>query len=213
LYKIYTENHRDIQKWKYSPGADFEDVALVDSTFFALRSNGTIVAFRFMKPDSPLVRSFKIPLKDRNEFETLYLDSAKQQLMMVCKNCEADKKTTSVFGFDYKQMKFLDSAVFHVDEKEIEKKLGTKISKFKPSAGNINPKTGELYLISSVNKLLVIADRDGKVIDVFELDPGLFKQPEGLTFTPSGDLLISNESAKVGSATILLFKYNESPQK
>src|SRR5206468_2268952 len=119
---------------------------------------------------------------DRNEFETLYLDSIRQQLMMVCKNCEGDKKTTSVFAFDYKQMRFLDSVAFQIDEKDIEKKLGSKISKFKPSAGNINPKTGELYLISSVSKLLVITDRDGKVVDVFQLDPRVFKQPEGLTF-------------------------------
>jgi uncharacterized protein YjiK len=213
LYKIFTDNRHDIEKWKYSPGADFEDVALVDSTFFALKSNGMIVAFRFAKPDSPLVKNIKLPSKEKNEFETLYLDSVRQQLMMVCKNCALDKKTTSVYAFDYKQMKFLDSPVFRIDEKSIEKKLGDKISKFKPSAGNINPKTGELFLISSVNKLLVITDRDGKVIDVFQLDPRYFKQPEGLTFTPSGDLLISNESAKVGSANIMLFKYNESPRR
>ena len=213
LYKIHTENHHDIEKWKYSTGADYEDVTLADSTFFAMKSNGNIEALRFAKPDSPIVRSFKPPFKGKNEFETLYLDSVRQELLLICKDCQADKKETSVFGFDYKQMKFLDSAIFKIEEKDIEKKLGGRISKFKPSAANINPKTGDLFIIASVNKLLVVADRDGKVKDVFQLDPGLFKQPEGLTFTPQGDLLISNESAKVGSATILLFKYKESPRK
>jgi hypothetical protein len=118
-----------------------------------------------------------------------------------------------VYAFDYRQMKYVDSPVFHIDAKQIEKKLGDKMTKFKPSAGAINPKTGDIFLISSVNKILVIVENDGKVKDVFPIDPKLFKQPEGLTFTPKGDLLISNESAGIGPATILLFKYKESPQQ
>jgi uncharacterized protein YjiK len=214
LYKIYTDKKNKIEKWKYTQGADFEDVAMADSMFFAIKSNGNIVAFSFKSPDSPVVKSFKIEKSDKREFETLYFDSTRQQLLMICKDCEADEKNmTSVFAFDYKQMKYLDSPVFYIDAKHIEKKLGEKIPKFKPSAGAINPRTGELFAISSVNKILVVAENDGKVKDVFQLDPKLFKQPEGLTFTPSGDLLISNESAGIGPATILLFKYKESPQQ
>jgi hypothetical protein len=37
----------------------------------------------------------------------------------------------------------------------------------------------------------------------------LFKQPEGITFTPKGDMIISNEAADRGVAEILLFKYNK----
>jgi len=214
LYKIYTDKNSKVEKWKYATGADFEDITLVDSMFFAIKSNGSITAFTFKRPDSPIVKSFKLPKTDKREFETLYYDSARQELLMICKDCESDEKNlTSVFAFDYKQMKYLDSPVFYIDAKHIEKKLGEKMPKFKPSAGAINPKTGELFMISSVNKILVVADNDGKVKDVFQLDPKLFKQPEGLTFTPGGDLLISNESAGIGPATIVLFKYKESPQQ
>jgi hypothetical protein len=133
---------------------------------------------------------------------------------MVCKDCESDQKNmTSVYSFDYQQMKYLDSPVFLIDASDIEKALGDKIPKFKPSAGAIHPITGDLFLVSSVNKILVVAANDGKVKDVYQLNPKLFKQPEGLTFTPGGDLLISNESADIGPATVLLFKYKESPQQ
>ena len=214
LYKIYLGNKLKVDKWKYSTGADFEDVAMVDSMFFAIKSNGNIVAFRFARPDSPLVKTFHLPEKGKKEFETLYYDSSRQELLMICKDCESDEKNlTSAYAFDYKQMKYLDSPVFVIDAKHIEKKLGDKMPKFKPSAAAINPRTGELFIISSVNKILVVVENTGKVKDVFQLDPILFKQPEGLTFTPEGDLLISNESAGVGPATILLFKYNESPRK
>jgi len=213
LYKIYTDKNHKIEKWKYDQGADFEDIALADSMFFAIKSNGTIVAFRFIKPDSLVVKTFHHPKVGKREFETIFLDSARQELLMICKDCEGDEKNmTGVYAFDYKQMKYLDSPVFNIDASRIEKKLGDKIPKFKPSAGAVNPRTGELFIISSVNKILVVAENDGKVKDVFPLDPKLFKQPEGLTFTPGGDLLISNESAGIGPATILLFKYKEIPQ-
>ena len=214
LYKIHADNKLTVDKWKYSTGADFEDVALVDSMFFAIKSNGTLVAFRFARPDSPLVKTFHLPDKGKKEFETLYYDSTRQKLLMICKDCELDEKNmSSVYAFDYKQMKYLDSPVFVIDAKQIEKRLGDKMDKFKPSAAAIHPKTGELFVVSSVNKILVVVENSGKVKDVFQLDAKLFKQPEGLTFTPEGDLLISNESAGVGPATILFFKYNESAQK
>jgi hypothetical protein len=47
---------------------------------------------------------------------------------------------------------------------------------------------------------------------VYKINPKLYKQPEGLTFTSKGDLIISNESADIGAANILFFKY-KSPTK
>ncbi len=79
--------------------------------------------------------------------------------------------------------------------------------KFKPSAAAIHPVTKELYIISSVSSALAIADRDGKVKSAYSLDNKIFKQPEGLTFTPAGDMIVSNESAGIGSGNILIFKY------
>jgi hypothetical protein len=55
-----------------------------------------------VRPDSPLVNAYH-SRKEGKEFETVYLDSSRQELMMVCKDCESDKKNmTSVYAFDYK---------------------------------------------------------------------------------------------------------------
>jgi hypothetical protein len=96
-----------------------------------------------------------------------------------------------------------------MDVNMIAEKLGLDKMKLKPSAAAIHPLTKELYIISSINKALIIADRDGNVKEAYPIDPVLFKQPEGLTFAPSGDLIISNEVAEVGSPNILIFKYKE----
>jgi DNA-binding beta-propeller fold protein YncE len=88
----------------------------------------------------------------------------------------------------------------------VMKKLGLPKMKLKPSAAAINPVTNELYILASVNNLLVVTDRQGKFKEVYVLDPGIYKQPEGITFTPAGDMIISNESHETGLANILILK-------
>ena len=210
LYKIYLGEKVRVEKWKYTRGADFEDITLLNDTFYSLKSNGNITAFHFIRPDTLSEKTYHMP-GGKKEFESLYFDSSRKQMIMICKDCESDKKNTSgAYAFDLTQMKYVDSPVFIIDAAGIEKKLEGKMPKFKPSGAALHPITGDLYIISSVNKILVIANVDGKVEDVFPLDPKLFKQPEGITFTPTGDLLISNESADIGAPNILVFRYNKS---
>jgi sugar lactone lactonase YvrE len=69
----------------------------------------------------------------------------------------------------------------------------------------IHPIYGDIYIISSVGKLLIILNRHGKVQNVEELDPKLFRQPEGICFSPKGDMFISNEG-QGGKGYIVKFK-------
>ncbi len=107
-------------------------------------------------------------------------------------------------------MQFSDTPFFTINADDIANKMGEDKIKFAPSAAAVHPVTKDVYIISSENKVLVIANHYGKVKDVYELDPGLFKQPEGMAFTPAGDMIISNEAADVGAPNILIFKYNRS---
>lgn len=91
---------------------------------------------------------------------------------------------------------------------EIQALLNDSKAEFKPSAAGINPVNGKLYIVASVGKILVIADRNGKVEEVIPLNPVLYNQPEGMTFAPNGDLYISNEGGE-GIATILKFIYKK----
>jgi uncharacterized protein YjiK len=208
LYKIYIRDKVQIERWKFSDAGDYEDVALVDSTFYVLKSKGNIYSFKVLSKDSVVVDDCKSPYTGNNEFETLYYDSYYQKLVLLCKDCkEDDKKVVTAWAFDPRTKTYSDTPFYTLDAKEILKKLDNKKEeRFKPSAAAVNPITKELYIISSVNKALVIADRNGKLKKVIPLDPKVFKQPEGLTFSAAGDLFISNESADVGPANILIYK-------
>jgi len=210
LYKIFLSGGMPIQKWKFADKADYEDVVLVDSTFYVLQSKGNIISLRFVSPDSINVQEYKSGLEGKNEFETLYLDKEQNRLVFLCKDCEADdKNSVTAWGFDLGSLTFSQSPAYVIDVRKIEDLVQEKKVKFKPSAAAIHPLTGQLFIISSLNKVLVIADRNGNPQKVYRLNPGLYKQPEGLTFSPEGHLIISNESAGTGAANIAVFKYNK----
>lgn len=146
-------------------------------------------------------------IRKKNEFESLYYDDEYKGLVMICKDCEDDNsKFTSAYLFDPLNNKY-NSAVFKIDLEPIARKLGIDKIKFRPSAATVNPITKDVWIISSINQVIVVTDKQGNMKDVYTLNPGIFKQPEGITFTPWGDLLISNEAVdKYGSATLLIFK-------
>jgi hypothetical protein len=210
LYKIFLSDKMPIQRWKYAAGEDFEDLVLYDSTFYVLQSNGVILGIRFTGVvDSVEVTKYDAALPGKNEFEILYLDTVSKRLVMLCKDCEVDDKNRlTSYAFDLQTKKFLQKPAYVIDVRKIEAIMQEKKVKFKPSAAAIHPLTGKLFIVSSINKVVVVANREGVPEKVHRINPKLYKQPEGLAFSPEGHLLISNESADIGAANIFIFKYN-----
>jgi uncharacterized protein YjiK len=208
FFKIYLRNQPLIKSWRFDKKHDFEDLVLHDSTFYVLISNGDVETLKF-EGDSIIrkIDKFENADKNTNEFESLYYDDNFKQLVLLCKNCEDDKKKeVTAWGYMPDSQKYT-TGIFAIDVKPIDKKFGEEKIHLKPSATAIDPITNELYILASVNKLLVITDRNGKVKQIHQLDPSIFNQPEGIAFTPKGDLLISNERGEKSNATILIYKY------
>jgi len=210
LYKIHLNKNFLITEWKFDkPGMDFEEVFLHDNTFYVLQSNGNVVTINFSeKGDTIFNRRSVFPGSDRNknEFESMYYDDLYNGLIVLCKDCENDKKNdVSAWDFDPSNDRYSPSQ-FSLNVKTIAEKLGTEKLKLKPSAAAINPLTKDVWILASANQLLIVTDRKGNTKEVYTLNPVIFKQPEGITFTPWGDLLISNEAVdKYGTADLLIF--------
>ena len=208
LYKIFVRKKIVIKSYRFSAEADYEDVVMLDSTFYTLKSNGDITTVKIISGKPTQTEDFNINLQGKNEFETLYLDQELRKLMLICKDCTGDsKKEISVYSFDPLDLSYSKEPAYVIDAAAIKDELGNKSQKFKPSAAAIHPISKEIYIVSAVAGALVIADKEGSIKGVHKLNPAFFKQPEGLTFTPNGDLLISNESAEIGAGNILIFKY------
>jgi uncharacterized protein YjiK len=211
LYKILLNKPTDIRKWKFSHKRDYEDIVLHDSTFYVLSSNGDLVSLVFRK-DSITTHQYTFPGIGKNEFESLYYDDSLRKFILVCKDCDIDQNNSvSTYLFDPVDSSFAGS--YTIDAKSIVEQANPKSTKYKPSAAAINPATGELYILSSINKLLVVAKRDGTIKQLYHLDPSLFNQPEGITFSPNGNLFISNEAGNLKSATVLFYQFKKPPNE
>ncbi len=206
LFKIGLNSQDNIREWRFDKKHDFEDIVLHDSIFYVLISNGDIETLKFGLGDSILMRKSKFPdaSKKLNEFESMYYDDSLNQLVLMCKNCEDDgHKIVSAWGYTIDSGVYIPS-ILTIDVQPIAARLGMEKMKLKPSAMAINPVTQELYILASVNKLLLVTDRQGRFREIYQLDPTIYKQPEGIAFTPWGDMIISNESHQTGSANILV---------
>lgn len=206
LYKIPINNPMNIQSWAFGKAGDYEDIILKDSIFYILLSNGGIRTLQFQAGADIKTGKYDFILetkKNENEFESMYVDSGR--IVLLCKDCEEDKKVkTSRFSFDVSSGKYQEVEPLHngkvatlIDENKIA---------LKASAAAINPITNEVYVISAVNKTLYIFDAALNPKEFYELNPKIYKQPEGIAFTPEGDLLISNEVYLEGNSNLLVLK-------
>lgn len=199
--------------FKFDKKGDYEDIALYNGVPYMLISDGTIIKINRDSTGKVInaEEAGKLPITGTNDFETLYADTARRALVIVCKNCASDDKSqVSAYAFYPDSIGFVNEPVFRMDAakiKEMATKQGHhKTSKFQPSAASIHPVLKKLFIISSASSQLVIADLNGNPEQVYELGEKLFPQPEGLAFKNDGTMYISNEGV-TSKATILMFRY------
>lgn len=207
LYKIPLKNPKSIRKWTFDKARDFEDLVLIDSTFYVLVSKGDIITLKFQGDSISAEKSdFSDVGKSTMEFESL-LKLNDSTLLMICKECvQDDKETVSSYTYHLSDSGnvYKDYIRFNVNQLNARQNLKGKL---KMSAATIHPITGDIYMISSIQNVLYITDSDGNYKASYELNPIIYKQPEGITFTPEGNMIISNEFAGEGFGELLLFKY------
>lgn len=222
VYSIQDEDGKlfrqqwDVKKqyhMKFGPRGDYEDLAIFNEMVFILKSNGTIYSFPFAeasKSESNLVKETK-KLVPKAEYEGMYADPQTNKLYILCKSCEVDKKkkqlTGYIFDYDAGSDSLIEAGDFKIDLsdiKEFNPKLKTSL---KPAALAKNPKTGEWYVLSSTDKLLLITDANWKVKAAHKLNSSTFNQPEGIAFDQQLNLYISNEGDELTDGNILKFRY------
>ena len=206
LFKVSLNRPDEVKEWRFDKQRDFEDIVFLDSTFYVMVSNGDIDKITFENGKIAVAKvDFPNASKKVNEFESMYYSQDNNKMIMICKQCEDDKKSTlSSYYFSDSAHQFVPYETMQTEP--VFQRIGSKKEKIKPSAAAVNPLTKELYVLCSVNKIIFIENAQGKVKEVIKLDPKIYKQPEGMAFTPDGDLIISNEVYLEGYGTLLLLK-------
>ena len=215
IFVFHLNKDEVVVKEQFGKKGDYEGVEIVRDTCYVLKSNGNIYYFSIGKEGIGDVHKIKTGLSSDNDTEGLGYDPVENKLLIACKDKPGTKKTKiknsrTVYALDLSKKKFDEKPLFTVKAKTynewLEKKgLDKKKHKpFKPSAVAVHPATRQIFLIGSVGKMMVILNHEGTIDDLIPLNPSVFLQPEGICFSPEGDLYISSEG-RDGKGYILKF--------
>jgi len=216
-------------KIKFGDNGDYEGIEIIEDDAWVLKSNGTLYKVTdYLNIPKPKVKKHKTALSVKNDAEGLAYDPVKKNLLIACKEQPFldDRK-----GNDYKaiysinlETKQIDPEPFLLINMDTIKyyrsdntmtRLGAEIQdfldpskgdvRFKPSGIAIHPLTGNIFILGSVGKLMLVLSRKGEILAIIRLSSMLFPQPEGMCFSPDGNLYIANEGAGQ-EGTILKFE-------
>ncbi len=228
IYVFDIKKGKLTKKIDFAKDRDYEGIEIVKKTAYVLRSNGDIYIVKKFGNKKQEVKKYNTFLQTSNNAEGLGYDPVHHRLLIACKGVPGKGKSLkgakTVYGFDLDKKKLKKKPVYVIDVEAVEEFLvrgvvakvyqrvleffqpGKNIT-FQPSGISIHPLSGEIYIISSVGKLMVVLSSEGQIQHIYKLDPTIFKQPEGITFSENGDIYISNEF-KGGKPNLLKFTYN-----
>jgi uncharacterized protein YjiK len=183
---------------------DYEDIAIVDSNYYVMESNGNISVVPVNDPSGSRKVNFK--KKSKIEFESLYYDKTTGKLVLLSKEQRMIQDAIVAYSFDPLSEIFSPEPVYIISLRAVKKLMKDYSAECKPSAASVHPVLNKLFVIASIGKVLMVCSLKGDVEKVYSLNPDIFSQPEGICFSPEGDMFISNEGLQ-GKATIIKFSY------
>ncbi len=197
---------------------DFEGIAVAGSTLFLVTSSGSLLrATEEVGPSrgsdeatGPL-RFTKIDtgLESRCEFEGLAYDRLTDSLLLPCKRPRQASLRNHLVIFAVPLASLRGEGPPRVTIPLGDLQEAGLADGFHPSGIEVSPETGSLVLVSAVEETLLELDRSGRVVSLVGLSRRRHPQPEGITFSATGDLLLADE-ASGGPATVTVYPHRTS---
>ncbi|HUF09533.1 MAG TPA: SdiA-regulated domain-containing protein [Rhodothermales bacterium] len=197
-----------VDEFKFAKDGDFEGIELVDDTMYVLRSDGAIFVITDWRSDDRDAVKIDTPLSRRNDAEGLGYQPDRHRLLVAAKEYPGDglSRIRSIFSFDLRTKTMDPEPVYTISLDTIGVRLGlpgeslrkllwtiVDLEAFKPSALAVHPLTEDIFVISSVLKVIAVVTPSGNLTDLLPVEVDRLRQPEGLAFLPNGDLLVSTE--------------------
>jgi len=210
IYILSNYGDAIIEEIKFAGKGDFEGLTRVEDRYFAVRSDGKIYDIQLREGEDPIVQKYETPLGTKNDVEGVCYRKNDNELLVLCKEeggigSESIKGKKAIYAFNLSNYQLSEKPKFLIDVKAVNERVGNHAkAHFKPSGMAINPFTNDLFIVTSVGKLLIVLGSNGDLKEVVKLSEKKFKQPEGVAFDDHGNLYISNEGRE-GKPNILLF--------
>ncbi|PHI19971.1 hypothetical protein CEQ90_10500 [Lewinellaceae bacterium SD302] len=190
-----------VKEIKFNKDRDYEGIARRDSTIFVLEKDGDVHYFNYRGgKDEYKADKFESIFSYRNDTEGICYDDRSGMLLIVPKGEQLDpveekEHLLGIYQMNPATGQILDQPAYIIDQYQLGEVIYGKRERYlmKPSGVAVHPETGNIYVIASVGKILVVLDRESNILQVELLDKKVFSQPEGITFTADNELLLSSE--------------------
>ena len=215
IYQVSLSSGKVNSSSSFGESGDYEDISILKDTVLLLRSDGKLYAFLLNDLNNDHCEPVNVWKKvvPSGEYEGLFADSLTGSVWLLCKSCKADqgKGATTLYQMKLNGNEWAVVEKIKIDNSQIAFKAGKKKVNFRPSALARHPLTHEVYMLSSVNKMIVVMDKDWNVQHVCLLHPRDFVQPEGIAFDRSGNLYVSHEGSATTNGNIIKLTYQKKP--
>jgi len=205
---IYNTNKGKIeQEISFRANGDYEGIAIVGTTAYVVRSDGTLFEVKQYRNKKPSVTQHDTHLTKSHDVEGLCYDEQNNRLLLAVKGSESHTNDyKGIYAFDLTTKKLGKDPVYKIDLKDkVFKKYKEKGVKsvFNPSGMAIHPITKDIYIVEGTRPKLLVLDAMGTIKNLYSLNKKQFEQPEGISFNNSGEMYISNEAGKQGKGNIV----------
>lgn len=232
IYPINADDGTVSKPIKFWKSGDYEGVEYVGNTVYVIKSTGTLYEVKNLGKEDQDVVKYNTFLTRENDVEGLGYDKEKNCLLIACKGLptgddsyDIAKMKKEIYRFDLVTKTIDKEPAYTISQQMlydflVKYDLGPNTDKmlnyfqpdhsllFSPSALGVHPITKDIYILSSVKKILIVLGQSGEVKHISLLDKRLHRQPEGLAFNEQGILFISNEG-KGGIGKIYRFDYQD----
>ena len=199
LFVISASDGKILQKVKFGKSGDYECLELLGDQLFVMKSNGDLYSWSFPGDGEVSPLKTNTPFTIDNDIEGM---GAWDDKLLIVTKASGDIKGNKVKGkggyfFDPLTGTLQTPEAFSIEKKDIDrfienKKYFNSLNDFDPSAVSIHPISKDIYILSA-DRCIVIMDPKFEIVEVIKLDPKVYKQPEGICFSPQGTLYISSE--------------------
>jgi uncharacterized protein YjiK len=227
IYKFDLSENKILDAYKFEKDGDYEGIEIFENTAYVLKSDGTLIQVMDFENEEIEVQKIETKLTKKNDSEGLGYDPLTNSLLIACKgdpSCNDNnyRFSRAIYAFDLKEMKLSIFPVYLIDLDKVKDIMKyNKVSRFSikilyfiyPSKGDVSfqpsgiavhPLSGNIYILGSVGKSLLVVDPKGALLTINKLDPKIFLQPEGICFSQEGTMYISSEGVD-GNGYILEF--------
>ncbi|MCP9200371.1 SdiA-regulated domain-containing protein [Gramella sp. GC03-9] len=201
-----------VAEYKFGGPGDYEGLTLLNDELWVAESNGKLFRVRDLN-DPEKTQEFQTGFEYKNNIEGIAATEEGNILILPKDrnlNSTGDGLHDAIYLYDPVEDKLNKEPYLTINyDDEAFKVLPVTEPEdlIRPSDLKIHPNSGDIYVLGAQIPKLLILDNEGKIKKIYLLKPREFYQPEGICFSPSGRIFISNE-AKGTDASILEVKLN-----